>query len=82
MLDRLRLIYPKFDNQWNISNDIQRKRILLWSIPDETAPWRPRDGTLSTARAQATGAVLQFLGAAAMRHPSMRNLMFGRAPGA
>ena len=82
MLERLRSIYPKFDNQWNISNDIQKMRILLWSIPDETAPWRPRDGTLSTARTQATGTVLRFLGAAAKRHPTMRNLMFGRAPGA
>ena len=82
MLERLRSIYPKFDDQWNISNDTQKMRILLWSIPDETAPWRPRDGTLSTARTQATGTVLRFLGAAAKRHPTMRNLMFGRAPGA
>ena len=55
MLERLRSIYPKFDDQWNISNDIQKMRILLWSIPDETAPWRPRDGTQSTARTQAAG---------------------------
>ena len=62
MLGRLRSIYPRFDDQWNISNDIQKMRLLLWSIPDETAPWRPRDGTRCTARTQATGAVLRFLG--------------------
>ena len=82
MLSRLRDIYPRFDSQWLVSNDAQKVRILLWGIPDMTAPWRPRDGTLSDARVQATGAVLRFLGKAAKRHPTMRRLMFGRAPGA
>ena len=82
MLSRLRDIYPRFDSQWLVSDDVQKTRILLWGIPDMTAPWRPRDGTLSDARVQATGAVLRFLGKAAKRHPTMRRLMFGRAPGA
>ena len=82
MLDRIRTLYSGFDVQWRVSNDIPKMRILLWGIPDETAAWRPRRGTLREARVQATGAVLRFLGAAAKRHPSMRNLKFGRAPGA
>ena len=64
------------------SNDVQKMRLLLWGIPDGTAPWQPRAGTRGVARVQATGAVLRFLGAAAKRHPHMRNLLYGRAPGA
>ena len=82
MLNRLRAIYPGFERQWNVSNDVQKMRILLWGIPDMTTPWRPREGVLSDARAAATGAVLRYLGAAAKQHPTMRNLMYGRAPGA
>ena len=82
MLDRLRHVYPGFAAQWRASNDVQKMRLLLWGIPDGTAPWQPRAGTRGTARVQATGAVLRFLGAAAKRHPHMRNLFYGRAPGA
>ena len=82
MLNRLRDIYPGFERQWNVSNDIQKMRILLWGIPDMTTPWRPCVGELSEARTAATGAVLRYLGAAAKKHPTMRNLMYGRAPGA
>ena len=82
MLSSLRDIYPKFDGQWTVSNDVQQMRILLWGIPDMATPWRPRNGALRDARTQATGAVLRFLGIAAKQHPTMRNLMFGRAPGA
>ena len=82
VLDRLRNIYPGFGDQWRDCTDVQKMRILLWGIPDGTSPWRPREGPLSEARTQATGAVLRFLGAAAKRHPTMRNLMYGRAPGA
>ena len=82
MLDRLQHVYPGFEAQWRVSNDVQKMRLLLWGIPDGTTPWRPRAGARSAARVQATGAVLRFLGAAAKRHPNMRNLLFGRAPGA
>ena len=82
MLDRLQHIYPGFAAQWRASNGVQKMRLLLWGIPDGTAPWQPRAGTRGIARVQATGAVLRFLGAAAKRHPHMRNLFYGRAPGA
>ena len=54
MLDRLRHVYPGFAAQWRASNDVQKMRLLLWGIPDGTAPWQPRAGTRGIARGQAT----------------------------
>jgi hypothetical protein len=61
-------------------NDTQRPRRLLWEIPDGTVPlWHGPGLTHVTARVQATQAVLRYLGMAAKKHPTLRNMQYDKA---
>ena len=83
MLEELAAIYPNFKRQWNVANDTQKFRRLIWDIPDGLAPlWPARGADRSKARVKATRAILQYLGAAAKKHPSMRDQLYNKAPNA
>ena len=45
MLEELTAIYPNFKRQWNVANDTQKFRRLIWDIPDDRAPLWPTRGT-------------------------------------
>ena len=83
MLSKLADIYPSFKAKWDTMNRTQRLRRLLWSIPDGTAPMWPERGQLcADARVHATRAILKYLGAAAKKHPQMKDQLYNKAPGA
>ena len=83
MLSKLADVYPSFKAQWGTMNRTQRLRRLLWSIPDGTAPLWPVRGQLrADARVLATRAILNYLGAAAKKHPQMKDQLYNKAPGA
>lgn len=80
MLEKLAEAYPQFNRQWQVFNDTQRARRLLWEIPDGTVPlWHGPGLTHATARVQATQAVLRYLGMAAKKHPTLRNMQYDKA---